>query len=185
MTSFASLDEVVVIDCETTGLSLRSARIVSVAAAILHLGRFEATQFGSCEFFAEMVNPGMPIEAAASRVNGITDDDVSHKPPFSSIASSLRTFIGNRDIVAHNAQFDTGFLEAEFSLTRLSGLKMNRVFCTMKRSATWMGVHRVSLDRAASHFALGRRKGHFHEAGEDVYLCALLAAKFRQLDAAH
>jgi DNA polymerase III subunit epsilon len=182
MTSFAHLDEVAVVDVETTGLDPKANRIVAIAVAIIRLSNFDEAQFGTCPIFGAMVNPLMPIEPAASRINGIRDRDVADMAPFSNLAHDLRKFIGEKNIVAHNAPFDSGFLEAEFKRCGVTGLGKNKTFCTMRRSAQHMGLYRVSLADAVKHFRVGSRSGRFHTAGEDVYLCARLAAKLRQID---
>jgi len=64
----------------------------------------------------KLLNPGMPIPASASKVNGITDDMVANAPSFAEIANGLFTFIGDADIAGFSiTNFDLAFLTEEFN----------------------------------------------------------------------
>jgi len=102
------------IDVETTGLSPRTARVCEVAA-ISFRGR---ERLGT---MAELVNPGCPIPAECTRVHGITDDMVKNSPAFGAVAPRLLAMLENSVLIAHNAEFDMGFLRME--LERI-GLKL-------------------------------------------------------------
>ena len=86
------------IDVETTGLSPRSARVCEVASIS----------------FRGLVNPGLPIPPEVSRIHGITDEMVRHSPSFGAVAPRLLAALEGSVIVAHNAEFDLGFLNMEF-----------------------------------------------------------------------
>ena len=94
------------IDVETTGLSPRSARVCELAA-ISFRGR---DRLGS---MAELINPGMPIPPEVSRIHGITDAMVKDSPRFDRVVLKLVDMLESSVIVAHNAEFDLGFLRAE------------------------------------------------------------------------
>lgn len=94
------------IDVETTGLSPRSARVCEVAAI-----SFRGAD--RVETLAELVNPGMPIPAEVSRIHGITDLMVKDSPSFGGVAPRLLAILEGSVLVAHNAEFDLGFLRAE------------------------------------------------------------------------
>ena len=93
----------VAIDTETTGLSAAKCDIIEVAAV-----RFVNSH--PVEIFHTYCRPRGPIPAQASKINGITDDDVKECPPFGTIAAQLHDFIGDDIMVAHNADFDMKFL---------------------------------------------------------------------------
>lgn len=95
------------IDVETTGLSPRRARVCEVAAVSFR----GSDRLGE---LAELVNPGCPIPAGCSRVHGITDGMVKDSPAFGAIAPGLLAMLENSVLVAHNAEFDLGFLRMEF-----------------------------------------------------------------------
>jgi DNA polymerase-3 subunit alpha (Gram-positive type) len=95
------------IDVETTGLSPRSARVCEVAAISFRGTERVAT-------LAELVNPGQPIPPEVSRIHGITDEMVRNSPAFGAVAPRLLAALEGSVLVAHNAEFDLGFLNMEF-----------------------------------------------------------------------
>lgn len=95
------------IDVETTGLSPRTARVCEVAAA-----SFRGAE--RVETLAELINPGLPIPAEVSKIHGITDEMVKDSPSFSGVAPGLLSMLEGAVVVAHNAEFDIGFLSMEF-----------------------------------------------------------------------
>lgn len=95
------------IDVETTGLSPRAARVCEVAAVSFRGDDRVGT-------LAELVNPGLPIPAEVSKIHGITDEMVKDSPSFGGVAPGLLAMLEGAVIVAHNAEFDIGFLSAEF-----------------------------------------------------------------------
>ncbi len=94
------------VDVETTGLSPRAARVCEVAAISFR----GADRVGT---LAELVNPGLPIPAEVSKIHGITDAMVKDSPSFGGVAPRLLAMLENSVVVAHNAEFDLGFLKAE------------------------------------------------------------------------
>ena len=63
-----------------------------------------------------LVNPGMPIPAEATRINGITDEMVANMPTFDKIAQNLHSFIGDADFAGFSiSNFDLKFLTEEFN----------------------------------------------------------------------
>ncbi|MDO8804103.1 MAG: 3'-5' exonuclease [Elusimicrobiota bacterium] len=106
------------IDVETTGLSPRAARVCEVAAISFR----GADRVGT---LAELINPGMPIPAEVSRIHGITDSMVKDSPGFGGVAPRLLAMLENSVLVAHNAEFDLGFLRAECERV---GLRFPKLF---------------------------------------------------------
>ena len=103
----------IAIDFETTGLSKEKDRIIQIGAVL-----FEDLE--PTDRFTTFVNPGMPIPAAASRVNRITDEMVADAPTEGEAAEEFRQFLGDASegetfLCAHNASFDMGFLSGMFS----------------------------------------------------------------------
>ncbi len=104
MTQDISTLDFVAFDTETTGLSPSSEALVELAAV-----RFDLIT-GAKEYFQTLVNPGMSIPWAATRVHGITDEMVFDAPPIEKVLPSFYQFIEGAIPVAHNAPFDIGFL---------------------------------------------------------------------------
>ncbi len=99
-----------VVDVETTGLSPeRGDRVVEIAVLRVEPGQEPALH-------SSLVDPGRPIDPAASAVNGLTSEDLRGQPRFSELAEGLLERIHGAVLVAHNAPFDLGFLTAELEL---------------------------------------------------------------------
>ncbi|MFH1190498.1 MAG: 3'-5' exonuclease [Candidatus Omnitrophota bacterium] len=96
-----------VFDFETTGLSPYTGdRICEIGAL-----RF-AIDSARPKSFHSLVDPGRPISYGAFRINGITDAMVRGKPAIGEVMPGFLEFIGGSVLVAYNAWFDVGFLEA-------------------------------------------------------------------------
>jgi DNA polymerase III epsilon subunit family exonuclease len=96
------------LDVETTGLSPVDSRIVEVAMMSFK-GQTHIKDWTS------LVNPEISISDDVSKIHGITNETVKSSPKFNEIAPKILDFIEDSVIVAHNADFDLGFLKMEFS----------------------------------------------------------------------
>ena len=94
-----------VIDFETTGGSAEHDRITEVGAVKYRAGECLGT-------FQTLVNPGVAIPPNITILTGITEAMVLPAPRIESLLGTLTHFIGDSVIVAHNARFDVGFLNA-------------------------------------------------------------------------
>lgn len=94
----------VVFDLETTGLSHETDKIIEISAVRVRKGKVR-------ESFSTLVNPGRKIPAAASKVNGITDEMVADAPMIKSALEEFLLFIEQDILVGHNIHsFDMKFL---------------------------------------------------------------------------
>jgi DNA polymerase-3 subunit epsilon len=94
-------------DLETTGTEVATDRIVEIAVIKLLQG-------GTEQIFHTLVNPEVPIPAAATEVHGISDRDVQGKPTFKQIAEHLGQFLGGCDFAGFNLmRYDLPLLKAE------------------------------------------------------------------------
>lgn len=99
-----------VIDFETTGLDPTKDKIIEYGVALFKDGEFKYVVGG-------FVNPEIPISEAASKVNGITDNDVKDAPVFRSVYNLiLATVLDGFIPVAYNAPFDREFLHHEMGV---------------------------------------------------------------------
>jgi DNA polymerase-3 subunit epsilon len=111
----------VVLDTETTGLSLKSGhRIIEIAAIELEGRKLTG------RYFHRYANPERKIDAGATAVHGLTLERLREEPTFAEIASELCEFIGGAELIIHNAPFDTAFLNREFEL---AGLRLLHLVC--------------------------------------------------------
>ncbi len=95
------------IDIQTTGLDIRSARIVRLSTL-----RIEPD--GTEEFKSKLLNPLAPISPGASEVHGITDDQVADEPTFASFARALMTYLAGCDLAGFGIRrFHLKVLESE------------------------------------------------------------------------
>jgi DNA polymerase-3 subunit epsilon len=95
----------VAFDLETTGLDPKRERIVEIGAV-----KFDRR--GPIGRFSVLIDPGIPMPAEASRINGITDAMLAGKPSLDEVLPDFLRFIGDAFLVAHNAPFDCSFLDA-------------------------------------------------------------------------
>ena len=145
-----------VIDIETTGGNARFEKITEIAV-LLHDGE------KITEEFSTLINPEKSIPPFISRLTGITDEMVAGAPRFFEVARKLVELTEGKIIVAHNAQFDYGFIREEF---RTLGFTFNRnTLCTVKLSRKLIPGHRsyslgnicekLGIENEARHRAAG------------------------------
>jgi DNA polymerase-3 subunit epsilon len=98
----------VVIDFETTGLSPGCGdRTIEVGAVLVENNIIVAT-------YQSLMNPGMRISGFIEDYTGITNKMLSTAPPVNTVMDELANFIVDHPLVAHNASFDSRFLDNEF-----------------------------------------------------------------------
>ena len=98
----------VILDLETTGVSIASDRIVELSAMKVSPG-------GEEEWLTMRLNPGIPISPEATRVHGITDADVANEPHFKDVAKRIASFLEGCDLAGFNSmKFDIPILCEEF-----------------------------------------------------------------------
>lgn len=98
------IEDYVVFDLETTGISTESDEVVEISGLKVRSGNI-------VEEFQSLVNPGRPIPKRASLVNGITDAMVQDAPPFSRVLVDFLEFVGDDVLVGHNIHsFDMKFI---------------------------------------------------------------------------
>ncbi|MGP0094848.1 MAG: DNA polymerase III subunit epsilon [Xanthobacteraceae bacterium] len=98
----------IVLDTETTGLDpYQGHRLVEVGCIEL------VNRIPTGQTFHHYLNPERDVPAEAFAVHGLSADFLRDKPGFVEIADELLAFIGEAPLVAHNAVFDLGFLNAE------------------------------------------------------------------------
>ncbi len=109
----------VVLDTETTGLDPASGdRVIEVAAIEIY------NLMPTGRTFHKLIDPQRDIPEEATRVHGFTAEALRGKPLFADIAPEMLEFLGEAEIIAHNAPFDFGFLDAE--LVRAGHPKLDR-----------------------------------------------------------
>ena len=109
MTLSRSADSVIVLDFETTGLSPnRGDRAIEIGAVKLMNGEI-------VDQFQQLMNPGFRVSHFIEGYTGIKNSMLRTAPPCHTVMSEFADFIGDANLVAHNASFDQRFLDAELN----------------------------------------------------------------------
>jgi DNA polymerase-3 subunit epsilon len=145
----------VVVDLETTGGAPGGGRIIEIGACRMIGPRIEAS-------YQTLVRPWSEIPRFISAMTTITNEMVRDAPTIEEALPQLRRFLGDAVLVAHNAQFDSAFLDFEFRRVFGIGLR-NPVLCTIRLARRLLpSMRRRGLDAMAEHFGLstvGRHRG--------------------------
>ncbi|GIL40732.1 DNA polymerase III subunit epsilon [Roseiterribacter gracilis] len=157
----------IVLDTETTGLDpLAGHRIIEIGAIEL------VNHVPTNRTFHQYLNPDMAIEAEATAVHGITNEHLKDKPRFDQIVEELIEFLGDARLIIHNADFDVGFLNAEFARIGFPTLPPTRATCTVKLARRKYPGSPASLDALCRRFAIDNSARTLHGALLDAQLLA-------------
>jgi DNA polymerase-3 subunit alpha (Gram-positive type) len=160
--------EFVAFDIETTGLRAGQDRITEIGAVYYHDGEIGET-------FQTFVNPEMPIPQQITELTGIRDSDVADAPSQKEALQAFLDFVGDRPLVAHNADFDMGFITLgcqqeglDFPNTSLDTLVMAQNLLP--------GLKKYKLDIVADHLSLP--EFNHHRASDDAITVGYMMQKF-------
>mgnify|MGYP003362574625 CR=1 FL=1 len=163
----------ILFDTETTGLDpLTGDRVIEIAALEL-IG-----DLPSGRSFRVLIDPERDVPEEASRVHGFTRADLEGQPKFAEIAADFMAFIGDDELIAHNAAFDFGFLNAEFRRAGLPELAMTRMVDTLQIARARFPGMPNSLDALCRRFSIDLSARTTHNALLD---CKLLAEVYIEL----
>jgi DNA polymerase III subunit epsilon len=163
----------ILFDTETTGLDpLTGDRVIEIACIEL------MNDLPTGQQFHRFIDPERDVPEEATRVHGITRADLLGKPRFAEIVSDLLEFIGDCPLVAHNAPFDFGFLNAEFARLGLASLHPGRMVDTLDLAKARFPGMPNSLDALCRRFAIDLSARTTHNALLD---CKLLAEVYVEL----
>jgi len=172
----------IVLDTETTGIDHRKGhRLIEVGCIeiedLLPTGRT----------FHRHIDPEREIEADAIRVHGITNEMVRGKPKFAHICEEMLEFIGDNKIIAHNAQFDRGFINMELERHNRPATQAEQWIDTLEIARRRFPGMPASLDALCRRFNISLAERDLHGALIDARLLAsvyleLLGGKERGLD---
>ena len=163
--------EFVAFDLETTGLSSRTDRIIEIGAVILKNGQ-------EIDRFQTFVDPEQKLDRKIIDLTGITDDMLVGAPKIEEVLPKFLDFIGDRVLVAHNSDFDTGFIRAECA--RL-GYEYNYTAAdTLILSQNLLPqLGKFKLNIVSN--ALSLPDFNHHRAGDDALTCGLIMTKLLQM----
>jgi DNA polymerase-3 subunit epsilon len=159
----------IVLDTETTGLDPRQGhRLIELAC--VELEDFVPTG----RTFHRFIDPERDIDADAERVHGISRAFLAGKPRFADaeVAAAFLDFVGGAVLVAHNAAFDRGFLNAELELAGHGLLDDGRWVDTLALAQQrFPGMHN-SLDALCRRYKISLAEREKHSALVDARLLA-------------
>jgi DNA polymerase-3 subunit epsilon len=157
----------VVLDTETTGLDPRQGhRIIEIGCIEL------VNHVPTGRVFHKYLNPERDVEAEAVAVHGLTAEKLSAAPRFAEIAGDLLDFIDGAQLVIHNAEFDVGFLNAEFEPLGFAPIPIERATCTVKLARRRFPGAPANLDALCRRFNVDNSGRTFHGALLDAQLLA-------------
>ena len=157
------------LDTETTGLyPAHGHRIIEIAAIEM------VNRRPTSNHFHVYLNPEREIDPAAQEVHGITLEFLQDKPLFAAIAQDMMGFIGDAELIIHNAPFDVGFLNSELGRIGLQPIEKNcgKITDTLKMAKDSRPGQRNNLDALCRHFGIDNSKRTLHGAFLDAELLA-------------
>jgi len=176
-TALETLD-VVVLDCETTGLNVGLDRLISLGAV-----RLRGERIGRAEIIDVLVNPGEAIPPASTAIHGITDAMIRLARPLTEQWAELEPMLRDCVVVGHNIGFDLTLLEIEL---RRAGIRWQRPpsLCTLQlASALDPQLQDLNLETLAQTYGIAVAGRHtalgdaLVTAEVYLHLLALMKAK--------
>jgi DNA polymerase-3 subunit epsilon len=171
----------IVLDTETTGLDpFAGHRLVEVGCVEL------VNRMPTGRHFHRYINPERDVPAEAFGVHGLSAEFLRDKPRFEEIADDLMLFLQNASLIAHNAAFDLGFLNAELERARKKPLERERLVDTLLLARRKHPAGPNRLDDLCARYGIDNSRRTKHgalldaEILADVYL-DLIGARQAQL----
>lgn len=158
------------LDTETTGLYTRDGhRVIEIGCVEIVNRRLTGNNFH------RYLNPNRDSDEEALRVHGLTSDFLADKPSFADVADDFIEYIKGAELVIHNAPFDVGFLDYEFSL--LSGRKFKIAELAEVTDSLTLARHmhpgqKVSLDALCRRYEVPNTHRVLHGALLDAEILA-------------
>jgi DNA polymerase III subunit epsilon len=171
----------IVFDTETTGLDpLQGDRLVEIGCIEL-VNRFPTGRTFHCYF-----NPERDMPEAAREIHGLTVEFLKDQPRFGERVEELIAFLGDAQLVAHNAIFDLSFLNAELERAGRAALSRDRIIDTLLLARRKHAGAPNRLDDLCLRYAIDNSRRTKHGALLDAELLAevyieLIGARQAQL----
>ena len=164
-------EEFVAFDLETTGLSSKTDTIIEIGAVIIKNGE-------EIDRFQTFVSPGRKLERKIVELTGITDEMLQDAPSIEEVLPKFLEFAGNRVLVAHNSDFDTGFIRAACENQGLA-YHFTAVDTLILSQNILPHLGKFKLDVVAN--ALSLPEFNHHRAGDDALTCGMIMAREMKL----
>lgn len=160
----------IVLDTETTGLEASQGhRIIEIGCVELFNRRLTGRHYH------QYINPEREVDAGAFQVHGISNEMLADKPKFAQIAGDFMAFVGDADLIIHNAAFDIGFINAEFGrlIPRLTAIETNRtVIDSLLLARAKHPGQKNNLDALCKRYGVDNSQRDLHGALLDAEILA-------------
>ncbi len=157
----------IVFDTETTGLDpLQGDRLVEIGCIEM------VNRYPTGKTFHFYFNPECDMPEGAFRIHGLSIDFLKDKPLFAEKADELIAFIGDAQLVAHNAMFDLGFLNAELARAGRGGVSRERIIDTLLLARRKHPGGSNRLDDLCTRYSVDNSRRTKHGALLDAELLA-------------
>ena len=154
----------IVFDTETTGLDPATDRVVEIGCIeLIH-------HIPTGKSFHKYLNPERPMSIDAARVHGLDDAFLKDKPKFAEVVDEFIAFIGDAHLIAHNAAFDMGFVNAELARIGRPPLGGERTIDTLMLARRKNPGSPASLDALMSRYQIDASRRTMHGALLDAEL---------------
>lgn len=142
----------VIFDFETTGLDTLKDRIIEIGGLLVEDGVVK-------DEFSTLINPGIPLPEISQKITGLTDEILADQPRIEEKLPEFLEFISGAILVAHNAEFDMGFLR---NTCHKLGYQIHwPCFCTLKMARHLLpDLESKNLDTLAAHYGLTFESRH-------------------------
>jgi len=177
----------IVLDTETTGLeTAHGHRVIEIGCVEMVNRRLTGNNYH------QYIQPERDIDEGALQVHGITPEFLADKPKFSDVADELMAYLGNAELIIHNAPFDIGFLNYELQMVRGESFDLTTQCEVLDTLAMARQMHpgvRNSLDALCKRYTVDNSGRELHgalldsEILADVYLAMTGGQSSLSLDA--
>ena len=157
----------IIFDTETTGLSPADGHRLVEIGCIELVNRIETGRT-----FHVYLNPDRPMPAEAEAIHGLSAMFLADKPRFADVVDDFLEFIAGAQLVAHNAMFDLGFLNAELKRCSKPPIFAERATDTLAIARTKFPGAKHSLDALCQRYDIDRSMRVHHGALLDAQLLA-------------
>jgi len=149
----------IIFDTETTGLDSREDRIIEIGAVEL------VNRFPTGQTFHVYINPqGRQVHPEALAVHGISNERLANEPTFPDIVEKFLAFIEGAKLIAHNASFDMGFINAELARLGQPLVDDERVIDSLVLARRKHPMGPNSLDALCRRYGINNSHRTFHGA---------------------
>jgi DNA polymerase-3 subunit epsilon len=156
----------IVLDTETTGLRPSEGhRVIEIAAIEI------VDYLPTGNTYQQYINPQRDVPEASFKVHGLSYEFLKDQPLFENVINKFLEFVGNDPIIAHNVDFDVGFLNYELNTCGKESLKNEKIDTVSIAREKFPGQS-VSLDALCKRFAIDNTQREKHSATVDTELLA-------------